>query len=111
MPGEPQIITDKLVSEGGLFDRRGARVFIGFLPPRTGITRALISGATGAMLPPLPLLHHSIGGSGGSGANLADGVKHQSFGGDSRQHAALRRSFQAGLPLAPVPPSPPPCER
>jgi hypothetical protein len=33
LPGSPQIIADKLVAEGGLFDHRGARVFNLYRPP------------------------------------------------------------------------------
>jgi hypothetical protein len=38
LPGEAQIITDKLVSEGGVFDRPGARVFNLYRPPEIIIT-------------------------------------------------------------------------
>jgi hypothetical protein len=34
-PGEPQIIKDKLVAEGGFFPKRGARVFNLYKPPRS----------------------------------------------------------------------------
>ena len=40
-PGEPQIIEDKLVAEGGFFAKRGARVFNTYKPPQiiTSISR------------------------------------------------------------------------
>ena len=33
-PGEPQIIKDKLVADGGFFPKRGARVFNLYKPPQ-----------------------------------------------------------------------------
>jgi hypothetical protein len=33
LPGAPQIITDKLISEGGIIERKGARVFNLYRPP------------------------------------------------------------------------------
>ena len=49
-PGEPQIIEDRLVAEGGFFAKRGARVFNLYKPPADHRLRSAATSGSGAII-------------------------------------------------------------